>query len=264
MLTIDGVEVVYNRVALVLKGISLSVPAGQIVALLGNNGAGKTTTLRSVSGLLAYERGEVVQGAITWDGERIDRLSPDQVVRRGIVQVLEGRRIFEHLTVEQNLLSGGFTAGSLRASRQELERVYEYFPRLSERRAQRGGYLSGGEQQMVAIGRALMAKPKLMLLDEPSLGLAPVLVAEIFAIIRRLNQEQGVTFVLVEQNADAALGIADHGYVLENGRIVLDGEADRLRENSDVAEFYLGLSGIGTRKNYRDVKTYRRRKRWLG
>lgn len=264
MLTIDGLEVVYNRVALVLKGISLSVAPGQIVALLGNNGAGKTTTLRSVSGLLAHERGEIVRGGVTWCDERIDKLSPDQVVRRGVVQVLEGRRVFEHLSVEHNLLVGGFTAGTLAANRRELERVYNYFPRLAERRNQRAGYLSGGEQQMLAIGRALMARPKLMLIDEPSLGLAPVLVAEIFAIIKRLNEEEGVTFILVEQNAEAALSIAHYGYVLENGRIVLDGEATALRQNQDVAEFYLGLSGVGDRKSYRDVKTYRRRKRWLG
>jgi branched-chain amino acid transport system ATP-binding protein len=264
MLKLDGVEVVYNRVALVLKGVSLTVPAGQIVALLGNNGAGKTTTLRAISGLLAHERGEVVRGRITWEDNSLRERSPDYIVRQGIVQVLEGRRVFEHLSVEANLLAGGYTAGSMRSSRSELEMIYSYFPRLADLRSQRAGFLSGGEQQMLAIGRALMAHPRVMLLDEPSLGLAPVLVAEIFEIVERLNREEGVTVVLVEQNAEAALQIAHHGYVLEDGRIVLEGPADKLRENQDVAEFYLGLSGVGERKSYRDVKTYRRRKRWLG
>lgn len=264
MLKLDGVEVVYNRVALVLKGVSFSVPEGQIVALLGNNGAGKTTTLRAVSGLLAHERGEVVRGRITWQEDSLDGRTPDYIVRKGIVQVLEGRRVFEHLTVEENLLTGGYTVGSMHKSRADLNMVYGYFPRLADRRNQRAGFLSGGEQQMLAIGRALMAHPRVMLLDEPSLGLAPVLVEEIFQIVARLNGEEGVTIVLVEQNAEAALKIADHGYVLEGGRIVLEGPADKLRENQDVAEFYLGLSGVGERKSYRDVKTYRRRKRWLG
>jgi branched-chain amino acid transport system ATP-binding protein len=261
---LDGVEVVYNRVALVLKGVSFSVEEGQIVALLGNNGAGKTTTLRAISGLLAHERGGIARGRITWNSESLVNRPPDYIVRQGIVQVLEGRRVFEHLTVEANLLTGGYTAGSLRMSRNDLATVYEYFPRLADRRAQRAGFLSGGEQQMLAIGRALMAHPRVMLLDEPSLGLAPVLVEEIFRIVARLNKDEGVTVVLVEQNAEAALQIADYGYVLEDGRIVLDGPADKLRANQDVAEFYLGLSGLGERKSYRDVKTYRRRKRWLG
>ncbi|MGN6483506.1 MAG: ABC transporter ATP-binding protein, partial [Thermomicrobiales bacterium] len=218
MLTLDGVEVVYNRVALVLKGVSFSVEEGQIVALLGNNGAGKTTTLRAISGLLAHERGEIARGRITWNSESLVNRPPDYVVRQGILQVLEGRRVFEHLTVEANLLTGGYTAGSLRMSRNDLAMVYEYFPRLADHRAQRAGFLSGGEQQMLAIGRALMAHPRVMLLDEPSLGLAPVLVEEIFRIVARLNKDEGVTVVLVEQNAEAALQIADYGYVLEDGR----------------------------------------------
>ncbi|TSD62447.1 ABC transporter ATP-binding protein [Aeromicrobium piscarium] len=264
MLAIDGLEVVYNRVALVLKGVSLSVARGSVVALLGGNGAGKTTTLRAVSGLLAHERGEVVSGSVSWMGESLVRLSPDRTVKAGVVQVLEGRRVFEHLTVDENLLSGAFTTKSLRQARQATSVVYDYFPRLADRRRQHGGLLSGGEQQMLAIGRALMSEPSLLLLDEPSLGLSPIMVSEIFEIITRLNVDTGLTVLMVEQNAEAALSIAHHGYVLENGRVVLDGTSDELRNNQDVSEFYLGLSGVGERKSYRDVKTYRRRKRWLG
>ena len=264
MLALDGVEVVYNRVALVLKGVSLQVREGSVVALLGGNGAGKTTTLKAVSGLLAADRGEITRGQISWGGEPIARLTPPQIVARGVVQVLEGRRVFEHLSCEENLLVGAHTTGGPRAGRPALGMVYEYFPRLHERRRQRAGYLSGGEQQMLAIGRALMARPRLMLLDEPSLGLAPVLVDEIFDIVGRLNREEGVTVLLVEQNAEAALAIADHGYVMEDGRVVLEGTAAELARNQDVAEFYLGLSGVGDKRHYRDLKTYRRRKRWLG
>ena len=264
MLALDGVEVVYNRVALVLKGVSLQVAEGSVVALLGGNGAGKTTTLKAVSGLLAAERGEVTRGQISWQGEAIARLTPPQIVGRGVVQVLEGRRVFEHLSCEDNLLVGAHTAGGPRAGRQALQMVFDYFPRLAERRRLRAGYLSGGEQQMLAIGRALMARPKVMLLDEPSLGLAPVLVDEIFEIVARLNREEGVTVLVVEQNAEAALAIAHHGYVMEDGRVVLEGPAAELARNQDVAEFYLGLSGVGDKRSYRDLKTYRRRKRWLG
>jgi branched-chain amino acid transport system ATP-binding protein len=264
VLSLDGVEVVYNRVALVLKGVSLQVREGSVVALLGGNGAGKTTTLKAVSGLLAADRGDITRGQISWRGEAIGRLTPPQIVARGVVQVLEGRRVFEHLSCEENLLVGAHTTGGPRTGRKALGMVYEYFPRLFERRRQRAGYLSGGEQQMLAIGRALMARPRLMLLDEPSLGLAPVLVDEIFDIVGRLNKEEGVTVLLVEQNAEAALAIADHGYVMEDGRVVLEGTAAELAQNQDVAEFYLGLSGVGDKRRYRDLKTYRRRKRWLG
>jgi len=264
VLALDGVEVVYNRVALVLKGVSLQVAEGSVVALLGGNGAGKTTTLKAVSGLLAAERGEVTRGQISWRDESLARLTPPQIVGRGLVQVLEGRRVFEHLSCEDNLLVGAHTAGGPRAGRQALQMVFDYFPRLAERRRQRAGYLSGGEQQMLAIGRALMARPKVMLLDEPSLGLAPVLVDEIFEIVARLNRDEGVTVLVVEQNAEAALAIAHHGYVMEDGRIVLEGPAGELARNQDVAEFYLGLSGVGDKRSYRDLKTYRRRKRWLG
>jgi branched-chain amino acid transport system ATP-binding protein len=264
MLSLDGVEVVYNRVALVLKGVSFQVPEGKVVALLGSNGAGKTTTLKAISGLLATERGEIARGQVSWGGEALRGLAPPAIVDRGIVQVLEGRHVFEHLSVEENLLVGGYALGSMARSRKELDRAYHYFPQLTELRKRRAGYLSGGEQQMLAIGRALMARPKMLLLDEPSLGLAPVRVAEIFEIIRNLNREEGVTFLLVEQNAEAALAISDFGYVLEDGRVVLDGDAESLRRNEDVAEFYLGLSGVGERKSYRQVKSYRRRKRWLG
>ena len=263
LLSVNNIEVIYDHVILVLKGVSLEVPPGGVVALLGANGAGKSTTLKSISNLLGFERGEVTKGSISFDGERVDRLSANDLVRRGVIQVMEGRHCFEHLTVEDNLLTGSYTRreGRDRIGR-DLELVYGYFPRLKERRSSLAGYISGGEQQMTVIGRALMARPRLILLDEPSMGLAPQLVEEIFQIVRRLNEDEGVSFLLAEQNATVALRYADYGYVLENGRVVLDGEAAALRENEDVKEFYLGLSESG-RKSYRDVKHYRRRKRWL-
>jgi branched-chain amino acid transport system ATP-binding protein len=263
MLALSNVEVIYDGVILVLKGVSLGVRAGGITTLLGANGAGKTTTLKAISGLLHSERGQVTKGAIELDGERIDRLPPHDVVSRGIVQVLEGRRVFEHLTTEENLIAGAHVQAEGRLVQAGIERVYEYFPRLRERRAVKAGYLSGGEQQMLAIGRALMSAPRVMLLDEPSLGLAPMLVEEIFAIVQRLNREEKLTVLLVEQNAALALTIAEHGYVMENGRIVLEGSAAALGDNADIKEFYLGLTEVGARKSYRDVKHYRRRKRWL-
>ncbi|MEJ5240672.1 MAG: ABC transporter ATP-binding protein [Anaerolineales bacterium] len=262
MLILNNVEVIYNKVILVLKGMSLQVPEGKIVALLGSNGAGKSTTLKAISGLLKPDNGEVTDGSIEFMGQTIHHRDAAEIVRMGIFQVMEGRRVFEHLTAEENLLAGGYTRRGLNLNR-ELEMVYHYFPRLKERRNQRAGYLSGGEQQMLAIGRALMAQPKLMMLDEPSLGLAPLLVAEIFHIIQRINQEQGTTVLLVEQNANLALQIADYAYIMENGRIVLEGYPADLRENADVREFYLGLSEVGQRKSYREVKHYKRRKRWL-
>ncbi len=263
MLKLNNIEVIYDQVILVLKGVSLDVPAGRIVALLGANGAGKSTTLKAISGLLRPERGEVTEGSIEFMDEPLDRKSASEIVRLGIVQVMEGRRVFEHLTTEENLLTGGYTRTDGAALARDIDLVYAYFPRLAERRTLKSGYLSGGEQQMLAIGRALMARPKLMLLDEPSLGLAPLLVHEIFDIIGRLNRDERVTILLVEQNAVAALRIAEYGYVMENGRIVLDGDAEKLRSNEDVREFYLGLTEVGRRKSYRDVKHYRRRKRWL-
>ena len=263
LLSVNSIEVIYNHVILVLKGVSFEVPEGGIVALLGANGAGKTTTLKAVSNLLRAERGDVTKGSIEYLGERIDRLSPHELVKRGVIQVMEGRHCFEHLTVEENLMTGAYTRrDGAAAVRQDLDRVYEYFPRLKERARSQAGYTSGGEQQMTAIGRALMARPKMILLDEPSMGLAPQLVEEIFEIVARLNREEGVTFLLAEQNTNMALRYSRYGYILENGRVVLDGAADALRENEDVKEFYLGLSGSG-RKSYRDVKHYRRRKRWL-
>jgi branched-chain amino acid transport system ATP-binding protein len=263
MLKLNNIEVIYDQVILVLKGVSLEVPEGRIVALLGANGAGKSTTLKAISGLLRPERGEVTEGTIEFMGERLDRKAASEIVRLGIVQVMEGRRVFEHLTTEENLLTGAHTRTDSGALARDIDLVYAYFPRLAERRTLKAGYLSGGEQQMLAIGRALMARPKLMLLDEPSLGLAPLLVHEIFDIIGRLNRSERVTILLVEQNAVAALRIADEGYVMENGRIVLDGDVEMLRANEDVREFYLGLTEVGRRKSYRDVKHYRRRKRWL-
>ena len=263
LLDVNGIEVIYNRVILVLKGVSLSVPEGGIVALLGANGAGKTTTLKAISNLLQAERGEVTKGAIQFAGERVERLDPSELVKRGVVQVMEGRHCFAHLTVDENLLTGAYTRGDGRAAlAADLDRVYDYFPRLRERRRSLAGYTSGGEQQMVAIGRALMARPRLVLLDEPSLGLAPQLVEEIFEIVARLNAETGVAFVIAEQNTHVALRYAGYGYVLENGRVVMDGNTAALRQNEDVKEFYLGLSATG-RRSYRDVKFYRRRKRWL-
>jgi branched-chain amino acid transport system ATP-binding protein len=261
MLSVNGIEVIYNHVILVLKGVSLTVHEGGIVALLGANGAGKTTTLRAISNLLKAERGEVTKGYIEYMGERIERLTPSDLVKRGVVQVMEGRHCFAHLSVEENLLTGAYTrsGGETRAA---LERVYEYFPRLRERRNSQSGYTSGGEQQMTAIGRALMARPKMILLDEPSMGLAPQLVEEIFQIVKDLNQKEKVSFLLAEQNTNIALRYADYGYILENGRVVMDGEGRSLAENEDVKEFYLGFSS-GGRRSFRDVKSYRRRKRWL-
>ena len=260
-LAINNVEVIYDHVILVLRGVSLEVPEGQIVALLGANGAGKTTTLKAISNLLRAERGEVTKGQILFQGERIDQLNPSELVRRGICQVMEGRHCFQHLTVEENLLTGAYTrrGADLRA---ELDKVYAYFPRLKDRRHSQSGYTSGGEQQMTAIGRALMANPKMILLDEPSMGLAPQLVEEIFEIVKDLNRKEGVSFLLAEQNTNIALKYADYGYILENGRVVMDGEGKSLAENEDVKEFYLGFSS-GERKSFRDVKSYRRRKRWL-
>ncbi len=265
MLHVNNIEVIYSDVILVLRGVTLSVEPGQIVALLGANGAGKSTTLKAISGLLQTQQGEVTRGNITFDGERIDRRTPDDIVRRGIIQVLEGRPLFQHLTVDENLRTGALVRSASRQDLQaDLDRVYDYFPRLQEFRNRTSGYLSGGEQQMVVIGRALMGHPRLMLLDEPSLGLAPLLVQDIFTIIRRINEEEGVSILLVEQNANVALQTADYAYVMENGRIVLDGPADTLAENADIKEFYLGLTQVGERKSYRDVKHYKRRKRWLG
>jgi branched-chain amino acid transport system ATP-binding protein len=263
MLKLNNIEVIYDQVILVLKGVSLEIPEGRIVALLGANGAGKSTTLKAISGLLRPERGEVTEGTIEFMGERLDRKDASEIVRLGIVQVMEGRRVFEHLTTEENLLTGAHTRADGANLTRDIDLVYSYFPRLAERRALKAGYLSGGEQQMLAIGRALMARPKLILLDEPSLGLAPLLVQDIFTIIGRLNRDAQVTILLVEQNAVAALRIADYGYVMESGRIVLNGDAEKLRTNEDVREFYLGLTEVGRRKSYRDVKHYRRRKRWL-
>jgi branched-chain amino acid transport system ATP-binding protein len=263
LLKVNNVEVIYDHVILVLKGVSLVIPEGGLVALLGANGAGKSTTLKAISNLLRVERGEVTKGSIEFLGTRIDRTEAAALVRRGIVQVMEGRRIFEHLSVEENLLTGAYTRRNAHAINGDLERVYQYFPRLRDRRSVKGGYISGGEQQMLAIGRALMARPKLMLLDEPSMGLAPMLVQEIFDIVVRMNREEKVAILLAEQNAAMALRVVQYGYVMENGRIVLDGDAKMLRENEDVKEFYLGLTGVGQRRSYRDVKHYRRRKRWL-
>ncbi len=263
LLQINNVEVIYGHVILVLRGVSLEVPEGGIVALLGANGAGKTTTLKAVSNLLGTERGDVTKGSIEFQGGRVDKLNPSELVRRGVIQVMEGRHCFEHLTVEENLMTGAYQRQDGRANvRRDLEMVYEYFPRLKERRSALAGYTSGGEQQMTAVGRALMARPKLMLLDEPSLGLAPQLVEEIFEIVARLNEEEKVSFLLAEQNTTIALRFASYGYILENGRVVLDGAAESLRNNEDVKEFYLGLAS-GGRKSYREVKHYRRRKRWL-
>ena len=263
LLAVNNIEVVYDHVILVLRGVSLELPRGRIVALLGANGAGKTTTLKAVSNLLSAERGAVTKGSILFDGVRVDRLTPSELVRRGVVQVMEGRHCFGHLTVEENLLTGAYTRGSRwREVRGDLEKVYAYFPRLRDRRKAMAGFTSGGEQQMTAVGRALMARPTLILLDEPSMGLAPQVVEEILGIVRSLNRNEGVSFLLAEQNAAAALRFADHGYVLESGRVVMDGDAATLAGNADVKEFYLGLGGAG-RKNFRDAKHYRRRKRWL-
>ncbi len=263
LLDVNNIEVIYNHVILVLKGVSLSLSKGGITALLGGNGAGKTTTLKAISNLLHSERGEVTKGSILYHGDRIEELNPAEMVRRGVVQVMEGRHCFEHLTVEENLMTGAYTRrdGSA-AIAADLEMVYNYFPRLKERRKSQAGYTSGGEQQMVAIGRALMSRPETILLDEPSMGLAPQLVEQIFEIVRTVNEQEGVSFLLAEQNTNAALRYANYGYILESGRVVMDGPADELRENPDVKEFYLGVSEEG-RKSFRDVRSYRRRKRWL-
>jgi len=263
MLALNNIEVVYDGVILVLRGVSLTAEEGRITTLLGANGAGKTTTLKAVSGLLHAERGEVTKGNVELHGARLDRLLPHDVVKRGVVQVFEGRRVFENLSVEENLIAGAHTRSDSSGIRAAIDRVYDSFKVLKERRYQSAGYLSGGEQQMLVIGRALMSDPKVILLDEPSLGLAPMIIEEIFGVIRRLKDEQNLTVLLVEQNAALALDIADHGYVMENGRIVLEGPADSLRQNSDIKEFYLGLNEAGTRKSYRETKHYRRRKRWL-
>ena len=262
-LAVNNIEVIYNHVILVLKGVSLTVPEGGVIALLGANGAGKTTTLKAISNLLSAERGEVTKGSIKVMGERVDALTPNELVRRGVIQVMEGRHSFEHLTVEENLLTGAYTRRDSKALiNSDIEKVYHYFPRLKDRRNSTAGYTSGGEQQMMVIGRALMAKPKMILLDEPSMGLAPQLVEEIFNIISNLNTEEGVSFLLAEQNTMVALRHAQYGYILENGRVVMDGDAKHLRENEDVKEFYLGIS-TGGKKSFRDIKNYRRRKRWL-
>lgn len=263
MLTLKNVEVIYDNVILVLKGVSLEVRDGGITTLLGANGAGKTTTLKAISGVLRTERGEVTKGSIELNGERIDRVAAYDMVKRGVAQVFEGRRVFEHLSTEENLIVGAHIQSDRQRVASGIERVYQYFPRLKERRSVQAGYLSGGEQQMLVIGRALMSDPRVILLDEPSLGLAPMLVEEIFEIVARLNREEQLTVLLVEQNATLALAIAQHGYVMENGRIVLDGPAASLRDNADIKEFYLGLTEVGARKSYRDVKHYKRRKRWL-
>jgi branched-chain amino acid transport system ATP-binding protein len=263
VLNVNGIEVIYNHVILVLKGVSLKVDEGSIVALLGGNGAGKTTTLRAVSNLLAGERGEVTKGSIELRGERIEKLSTSDMVNRGVVQVMEGRHCFAHLSIEENLLTGAYSRRDGKAAiAQTLEKVYAYFPRLKTRRSSQAAYTSGGEQQMCAIGRALMANPKMVLLDEPSMGLAPQIVEEVFEIVKDLNTKERVTFLLAEQNTSMALRYADHGYILENGRIVMDGAAADLAQNEDVKEFYLGMGG-GDRRSFRDVKSYKRRKRWL-
>ena len=267
LIDVNGIEVIYHHVILVLKGVSLAVPEGAVVALLGGNGAGKTTTLRAVSSLLAGERGEVTKGRIELGGERIDRLGPAELVRRGVVQVMEGRHCFAHLTIEENLLAGAYTRRDGKAAvAQTLEKVYAYFPRLKTRRGSQAAYTSGGEQQMCAIGRALMAAPRVVLLDEPSMGLAPRIVEEVFHIVGELNAREGLTFLVAEQNTAVALAHASHGYILESGRVVLEGTAQHLRSNDDVKEFYLGMGGrgdAGARRSFRDAKSYKRRKRWL-
>ncbi len=262
-LSINNIEVIYDHVILVLKGVSLAVPKGKIVALLGANGAGKSTTLKAISNLLHAERGDVTKGSVEYKGQRVDQLSPNELVKRGVIQVMEGRHCFAHLSIEENLLTGAYTRNISRVElKDSLEKVYHYFPRLKTRRSSQAGYTSGGEQQMCAIGRALMAKPEMILLDEPSMGLAPQIVEEIFEIVRDLNSREQVSFLLAEQNTMVALKYADFGYILENGRVVMEGEAEALRTNEDVKEFYLGLSSAG-RKSFKDVKHYRRRKRWL-
>ena len=262
LVTVNGIEVIYNHVILVLKGVSLSVPEGGVVAILGGNGAGKTTTLRAISNLLAGERGEVTKGTIEYRGEQIQNLSPADLVKRGVVQVMEGRHCFAHLTIEENLLTGAYTRKNKGEIAANLEKVYNYFPRLKTRRTSQAAYTSGGEQQMCAIGRALMSNPNMVLLDEPSMGLAPQIVEEVFEIVKDLNTKEGTTFLLAEQNTNMALKYADYGYIMESGRIVMDGKASDLASNEDVKEFYLGVGG-GERKSFKDVKSYKRRKRWL-
>ncbi len=263
LLSINNIEVIYDHVILVLKGVSLQVPEGKIVALLGANGAGKSTTLKAISNLLAAERGDVTKGSIEFRGERVDQLTPNDLVKRGVIQVMEGRHCFAHLSIEDNLLTGAYTRNISNAEvKRELEKIYDYFPRLKTRRGSQAGYTSGGEQQMCAIGRAMMAKPSMILLDEPSMGLAPQIVEEIFEIVKDLNTKENVSFLLAEQNTMVALRYADFGYILENGRVVMEGQAQDLASNEDVKEFYLGVSG-GERKSFRDMKFYRRRKRWL-
>lgn len=264
MLSVNNIEVIYNRVILVLRGISLQVRPGQVVSLLGPNGAGKSTTLKAISGLLKDEIGEISHGNITWMGQQIDSLSPEEIVRKGIIQVIEGRPIFQHLTVEENLHAGAMPFENGRHFRKDLDRIYHYFPVLKNFRNRVSGYLSGGEQQMLVIGRAVCGHPRLMMLDEPSLGLAPMLVEEIFAILREIKEQEDISILLVEQNARAALELADYGYVMEGGRIVLDGTADLLQSNEDIKEFYLGLNASGERKSYHNLRFYKRRKRWLG
>ena len=263
MLKVNNIEVLYQEVILALKGVSLEVPSHGIVALLGANGAGKSTTLKAISGLLKHENGRVAEGSIEFLGERIDRKSAEEIARMGIIQVIEGRRVFEHLSVEQNLKVGGHLRNDRGAIANGLEMVYQYFPRLKERRAVVAGFVSGGEQQMTVIGRALMAGPKLLLLDEPSMGLAPLLIKEIFQILTRLNEKEGIPILLVEQNAKLALSVARYAYVLETGRVVMDGDSEKLRENPDIRDFYLGLTDLGTRKSFRAIKHYKRRKRWV-
>ena len=262
VLIVNNIEVVYSHVILVLKGVSLKVKKGGITALLGGNGAGKSTTLKSISNLLASERGEVTKGSVTYSNEYIHDLDPSQLVKKGVIQVMEGRHCFEHLTVEENLLTGAYTRTNNKEVKEDLERVYNYFPRLRERRTSLAGYTSGGEQQMIAIGRALMAHPTMILLDEPSMGLAPQLVKQIFEIVAEINRKEGVTILLAEQNTNIALQYAEYAYILENGRVVMEGTAESMRDNEDVKEFYLGISGEG-RQSFKDVKQYRRRKRWL-
>ncbi|MDC1280761.1 ABC transporter ATP-binding protein [bacterium] len=262
ILVVNNIEVVYSHVILVLKGVSLNVKKGGITALLGGNGAGKSTTLKSISNLLSSERGEVTKGSVTFENEDIHDLDPSQLVKKGVIQVMEGRHCFEHLTVEENLLTGAYTRTSSKEVKEDLERVYNYFPRLRDRKTSQAGYTSGGEQQMIAIGRALMAKPTMILLDEPSMGLAPQLVKQIFEIVAEINKKEGVTILLAEQNTNIALQYAEYAYILENGRVVMEGSAESMRDNEDVKEFYLGISGEG-KKSYKDIKQYRRRKRWL-
>ena len=262
ILVVNNIEVVYSHVILVLKGVSLNVKKGGITALLGGNGAGKSTTLKSISNLLSSERGEVTKGSVTFENEDIHDLDPSQLVKKGVIQVMEGRHCFEHLTVEENLLTGAYTRTSSKEVKEDLERVYNYFPRLRDRKTSQAGYTSGGEQQMIAIGRALMAKPTMILLDEPSMGLAPQLVKQIFEIVAEINKKEGVTILLAEQNTNIALKYAEYAYILENGRVVMEGSAESMRDNEDVKEFYLGISGEG-KKSYKDIKQYRRRKRWL-